>query len=235
MLVCSQQKRAHLLKTDFNIVLSDIRIKCFHFLKILGVHIDTALKWNVHCGQVISKLSSLVGLLYSVQRYLDKKSMELFYNSYVLTRIDYCLSVWGNVTQEQINQLECLQKKCARIILNASYETPSTYLYSTLKWMNVTQRIIYVKSISVYKILNGLMPNHLKLLFTYTGDIPNVYNLRSTNNQMLHVPKMDKEFTRGSLRYSGAHMWNKLPSQLRTEKSFKRFKVLLKQFVFEHV
>ena len=132
--------------------------------------------------------------------------MTLFYNSYVLSRIDYCLTVWGSLTQNNVQQLECLQKKCARIILNVGYDTPSSQLYSSLRWMNVNQRIMYMKCITVYKILHGMMPSHLQLLFTNLNETARLYSLRSASDQLLYVPKVNRDIMRRSLRYAGARM-----------------------------
>ena len=58
-----------------------------------------------------------------------------------------------------------------------------------------------------YKSLNGLVPNYLSSKFIQRSDVITSYNLRDSNNK-LAIPK-------NSFGYSGAVLWNSLPSAAR--------------------
>ena len=58
-----------------------------------------------------------------------------------------------------------------RLIINKDNDTPSTFLFSQLKWMTFPERVIYQKGIQMYTTLSGTSPNYLKLPFTFTPDI----------------------------------------------------------------
>jgi hypothetical protein len=54
--------------------------------------------------------------------------LKLYYNSYILSVIDYYCTVWGNASCTHIDKLYKLQKRAARIFLNATTETPSAVM-----------------------------------------------------------------------------------------------------------
>ena len=93
MITCSYQKRKYIL-------------------------LDNSLTWNLHINNVCNKLSSLIGLFYKIHKFLDFSSKVLFYNSYILPRIDYCLSICGDAPIDTLLRLFRLQKRVARLILD---------------------------------------------------------------------------------------------------------------------
>ena len=104
-----------------------------------------------------------------LKKYLDKKSRILFFNSYILPIFDYCSNVWGNLNDEGIQRITKLQKRAARIILDAPFLTPTRKLFENLNWLSFCDRISYNKLVLVYKILHDKTPNYLKKLCIPSG------------------------------------------------------------------
>ena len=90
-------------------------------VKIL--YIDNNLTWRKHVEYICNGVPCLVGLLYQIKNYLNYESEVLFYNSYIISRIDYCLTIWGQAPKDALEPLFRLQKQAARIILNVPVET----------------------------------------------------------------------------------------------------------------
>ena len=53
----------------------------------------------------------------------------MFYQSYVLPLIDYGSSSWGSITKLNVERINKLQKRAARIILKVDYITPSVEMF----------------------------------------------------------------------------------------------------------
>jgi hypothetical protein len=51
-----------------------------------------------------------------------------------------------------------IQKRAARIILNAKYDIPSLQLFKKLGWLSIRNRLEYHKSALMYKYLNKSAP-----------------------------------------------------------------------------
>ena len=74
--------------------------------------------------------------------------------------IDYCSSTWGTKSRSNLEfeRLSKLQKRAARIILNAPYDTASSVMFITLGWPNIEKRHGYNKAVLTYKALDNLTP-----------------------------------------------------------------------------
>ena len=72
----------------------------------------------------------------------------------------------------------------------------------------------------MFKTLNDQSPEYLKGLFKpFSTD----YGLRNSDNK-LALPKPRTDFLKRSFCYSGAHLWNSLPSNARAIRSFTNFR-----------
>jgi hypothetical protein len=49
--------------------------------------------------------------------------------------------VWGNLNDEGIQRITKLQKRAARIILDAPFLTPTRELFENLNWLSFCDRI----------------------------------------------------------------------------------------------
>ena len=100
--------------------------------------------------------------------FLPSRNRILFYNSYILTHLDFCCIIWGNCSSTLENKHVKFQKRAARVILDCDFYTPSLELFKELNWQNC--------------------PDYLKNYVSYTSDISCRDN-SSTNCNQLYTPK----------------------------------------------
>ena len=103
--------------------------------KLLGIHIDSSLTWDVQVSHVKKIVIYKLFLLKRIRHFLPKNTRILFYNFYIKPYLKYCCSIWGNCSKENINIIVKLQKRAARLILDADFFTPSANLVKELKWI----------------------------------------------------------------------------------------------------
>ena len=96
--------------------------------KLLGIHIDDKLSWSFHIDNLCSTISSKISLLKQLSKYVSNDVQKKFYQGYILPLIDYGSVVWGTTSSSNIERISKLQKRAARIILHADFNTPSGYL-----------------------------------------------------------------------------------------------------------
>ena len=82
----------------------------------------------------------------------------------------YCCSVWGCAGSTEINQLQKLQKRAARIVTNSSYDAPSKPLIEELGWKTIQELIQNESETMVFKSLNGLASQYMCNLFTKNSE-----------------------------------------------------------------
>ena len=68
-------------------------------MEITYQHSESKVKWNYW---LVMKNTTL---------FLSDNMKILFYNSYILSRMDYCLSIWGGAHKYILKKLFKLQKK----------------------------------------------------------------------------------------------------------------------------
>ena len=142
-----------------------------------------------------------------------------------ITRKISLLKLRGNILR-----LLKLQKRAARIILNADIMTPSQRMFNELKWLPFPQRVKYHTCIMVYKGLNDLAPDYINDLFIETSEV-HTRNLRSNENAQLRVPKRRNNMYENSFAVSAAKHWSNLPTNIRNSNSSNHFKSSLKIYL----
>ena len=65
----------------------------------------------------------------------------------------------------KLQTLQKLQNRAARIVTKSSFDTPSIGLIQSLNWPTVSDIIRSETATTVYKSLNGLVPEYLSSLF----------------------------------------------------------------------
>ena len=70
----------------------------------------------------------------------------------------------GSAVGIHIEILSKLQKRAARIILDAEVHAPSAQMFQELGWLSVTNRLKYNKAILPYRALKNLTPEYISNL-----------------------------------------------------------------------
>ena len=102
-------------------------------------------------------------------------------------------------------------------------------LYS-LHWLPVQFRLDFKILIITFKAIHGHAPEYICNLIHIKN--PSTYGLRSNFELLLAPPSTETEKTLGAFTAAAPSLWNKLPSEIREEDNFERFKSKLKTFLF---
>lgn len=230
--------RVHLGKTKYMVIgnknrnndLPDLVLQCDETFiervskqKLLGIYIDENLSWNPQIDYLCSLISSRISLLKQLSKYVSKEAQKMFYSGYILPLVDYGSNTWGTTTSTNIDRLLKLQKRAARIILQADFTTPSTLMFSELGWQSVPKRILYNKAVLTYKAINNMTPEYISDLLTPMS-MAHVRSLRSSDNGTLKVPRSRSALFDRSFSYSAPKLWNNLPQTVRESTSLHIFK-----------
>ena len=92
------------------------------------MQIDCSLDWKEQIMAVSTKVSRVIGFLRHAKSFLPIASLKTLYTGIVEPHFRYCCSVWGCAGSTDINQLQKLQNRAARIITNSSFDTQADHL-----------------------------------------------------------------------------------------------------------
>ena len=156
--------------------------------KLLGIVIDENLSWTPQIDNLCSILASKISVLKHISAYVPQDVQKMFYQAYILPILDYGSNTWGTTSTANIERLSKLQKRAERIILKADFMTPSSYMFEQLGWQTIPKRLLYNKSVLVYKALYDLTPTYITNLLTPVSQTHS-RSLRSSENGLLSIPR----------------------------------------------
>ena len=214
---------------DLFIVIDDDDISNVDNQKLLGIIIDKTLSWDKQIDSVCLNITRRITLLKLLCKYVDMPNLTIYYNSYILPIFDYGCMIWGQCSAYNIKRLSKLQKRAARIILQADFMAPSKEMFQELGWLTFTQRVQYHICVMVFKSLNGQAPEYLSILLTKCSET-NVRSLRSSKQETVKVPFARTTYYEKSFSVTGPKLWNSLPIQIRQSSNLITFKQSVKSF-----
>ena len=68
--------------------------------------------------------------------------------------------VWETTSTSNLDRIPKLQKRAARIILHADFNTPSAEMFKELRWLPIVKQLKY-KVVFTYKAINNSTPQYI--------------------------------------------------------------------------
>ena len=128
-----------------------------------------------------------------LRQFLNINILNTIYLTTIQPIFYYCLSVWGNLSKQNINAIQKLQNRSARAVTgNFDYSSSVTNIRNDLGWMNIKTRFDYFTLILMYKSLNSLAPDYLTNCFKYKSNVQ-PYPTRSAADNFLDIPRPHTE------------------------------------------
>ena len=223
MLISTKQKQNSLKSQnkDLDLKIRDNDLEVVKKTKYLGVQIDCSLNWKEQIKAVSSKVSRAVGFLRHAKSFLPK-TLQTLYTGTVDPHFRYCCSVWGCAALTEINQLQKLQNRAARIITNSSFDAPGGPLIEEMGCKTIDELNTCESKTMVFKFLNQLASEYLWSLFT-RNSLCSSYSLRNTGTD-LRLRKKRLSNGQRCFSYRGAKLWNRLSAESKQATSLYSFK-----------
>ena len=155
-------------------------------------------------------------VLRRLNKIFSKQLLLKVYKSYIQSKLDYGLSIWGCTTEGNLDRVQRIQNFCARIVCNnvVYINTRGIDLVKSLKLQAIRERRDYVLCVLMFKCKHGLAPHYLSNDVIMVVDIHS-YDTRSSENMDLYVPRCTKELSKRSFLYKGSMLWNDLADVLK--------------------
>ena len=129
--------------------------------------------------------------------------------------------VWGDLYIKHTNAMLLLQKRAARVIVDAAWDArPSQAIFEELTIIPFKERVARMKAKIVYKALNGLTPSYISEKFTLFNAI---HNKNTRNSKNLILPQVKRSFGEHTFAFSAAKIWNSLDNDLKKCKTLSSF------------
>ncbi len=196
----------------------------------LGVHWDSELSLKKQVEKTCKSAFYHLRNIYRIRKCLSQSDAETLVHAYITSRLDYCNSLYVNLPEYLIQDLQMVQNAAARLVVGLRKFDHISQSRMDLHWLPVKQRIDFKVLLLTYKAVMGEGPQYLADMFIPTGSD---YSLRSDYKDQYKVPKSKKKCC-GDRAFSIAapKLWNDLPQYLKYAHDVTDFKANLKTHLF---
>ena len=139
--------------------------------KVLGVVIGKDEKYKEYLvngkKSVMSFLNTRHSMLKILSKFADLKVRKALAEGLILSKINYCLTVWGSTTEEIMQKMHILVNDVVRTVFGIGRNrfTSLAPLYQKLRWLPVRQLLQYHDLITVQSIVQNDTPQDLAAKF----------------------------------------------------------------------
>jgi hypothetical protein len=204
--------------------------------KSLGVKLDASLSMSRQINNVRQKCSWTMMNMRTIGYYLDEGVKLMMVKQLVISKLDYCNSLYMNLPKTRLNKLRSILNQAIRFIYNISDRAVDLVpYYKKAHILPLDQRIFFKVCLLAHKTVHGSSPKYMRELVEI--DVP----LSSTNTRAkvqgdcyrLKIPKLPKNNI-DNRRFSNYApvAWNSLPLTIRCLPNTDSFKGLLKNHLY---
>jgi Reverse transcriptase (RNA-dependent DNA polymerase) len=189
--------------------------------KFLGVHVDESLNFKAHCTHLNNKLSSSPFMFVILRRSTyNLGTLKSVYFAYVQSHLQFGIVCWGN--SPSANIIFHTQKKIIRAILGYRYKRYYKALQSARE-LFLKLDILTLTSLYIFECAKFYRKHTY-----YFAQQSSTHNYNTRRNADALVTTQSK-----SPYNNVANMYNKLPREFKTIKSFATFVTKLRKFLVE--
>ena len=153
--------------------------------------------------------------------YISQSAAARIVAAMVISRLDYCSSVFIGLPADQIALLQQVQNNTAWLVMKKRWWDHVTPLLKKLHWLPVKFCCQYKIATLSYRHFEGfLLPYLSSSLCTYKPS----HSLQSSNEKLLEIPKQNlKSFGQRSFSFMAPSLWNSLLATLRNVPTLSQF------------
>ena len=228
MIFHPKQKDISSLVPEF--VINNIPIEKFDNLNLLGVCLDSNLKWDGHIQFLATKLGKYTGILNELKRNLPVDILRILYSSMVNFNFNYDILAWGFAC----TRLNKLQKRFIRKITCSRYNANTSPHFKPLRLLTLHDMLkVNVLKFYVRYLHNELPLNFYSFKITPQGD---THSYNTKNSGQLHIKSTRTEYAGKRLRIYLPILINDIPTELLAAiatHSLQDFTKIAKKFLMD--
>ena len=180
-IIIDKKKKCHTKET---LKIGDKIIKASSSVKLLVVHIDEQLNFNLHISKICRSAANQLNALIRMKRFLAFEEKKTLINNYFYSNFNYCPLVWIFSSAKSLNKIESLQKRALRFLYdNYDSSHESILKLSGKSTMNVTR--LRSLRIEIFKTLNSINPAFVNEIFELRKTKKAVRNQYKLNLEVL--------------------------------------------------
>ena len=215
-----------------NIFINGSQIQIAESVRDLGVLLDCNLNFDCQIKNVLKTTGYHLRNIAFIKKYLDEDSVKKLVINSVITRVDYCNSVYYKLPKFQLKKLQGILNRSARLIKGISSRERITPVLIELHWLPIKARIIFKLCVLTHQALVTGCPPYIREMLQVMQPLDGVNTRRATSGITLFEPRCSLCIGSRSFKFAAPRVYNSLPQHIREIEDIRRFKMKLKTFLF---
>ena len=188
-----------------------------------------------HISSLISSVNFHLRNIRRISKYLDQETRHHVVRSLILSRLDYGNALLYGAKAKDLDRLQSLQNKAAKLIFSAGKRESPSHFMNKLHWLPKRERIQSKICMYVYECLHNSAHDYLKEFLSHkhkpdSGPITR----SSTDISLLYIHMGKNRIGDKSFSASAPKLWNSLPRNIREACSLAVFKKVLKSHLYPY-
>ena len=171
------------------------------------------LSWDAHVQEITRKCFGILIGLSHIRHYLPAEILPTIVAALVLSRVRYCLPVYGNGSRKNLTKIQKVINFAARVISGRKKFSQSADVRAALGWLDAVDLYKYHTLALLHKIRLHNTPVSISTSIQ-TNREARVRSTRQDND--LRLPSVRTEAGRRRFLYRGPMWYNTLPLEMRT-------------------
>ena len=159
--------------------------------KLLGVTFDQDMTWNEHITQLISSCHSALSVIRKLQHIASYHTRKQVAETLILSKIDYCNSIYSTIPEYQKKRLQRVQNCCASFVSKRYAKIDDV---KELGWLPIGKRL----ELSILKLAHKALHNSDWPAYLRLRVFKSSYNLRSLTSLRIDCARVNELNTRPS-------------------------------------
>ena len=184
-------------------------------------------------AQIGSSVRNNIRNIAFIRKYLNEDTLKSAICNHVLSRLDYCNSLYYGLPNYLLRKLQNIQNRAARLIKGLRFRERITPSLIELHWLPVKARIEYKILLLVDKALRYNEPIYLKVHLNRLRLDTNVTIRHTSDTHRLFEPRTNCKLGERTFKHSAPRLYNKLPLEMKIIQEERIYKRKLKTLLFE--
>ena len=133
-------------------------------VKLLGITLDSNLKFNKHVSNICSKADRKLSALTGIAKFLPFKKRRILFKAFIQSQFKYCPLVWMFHRRQINDKINKLHERALRIVYNVTVTSVDELLVED-KTFTIHHQNIQSLAIEMYKTVNNLPGGNLREFF----------------------------------------------------------------------
>ena len=194
--------------------------------KLLGIKIDSKLRFDDHIQNLCNKANRKLRALARATPYMNPQKRKVLINAFFNAKFGYCPLIWMLHSRQNNNKIKHLHERCLRLIHNDKLTSYAELLEKDGSF-SVHHKNIQSLAFEMFQIKHGYSPEIVSDIFTKTTQH---YNFRQNRDFRIRSVKSVYHGSE-SISSSGPKHWEIVPAKIKETSSLNNFKIEIRKWV----